>query len=401
MIFRHRLDISRDDLAAAAAALAGDPVPVPDAAIAAAAVAGGPETGAVLPCLSVRSGWELLLEALDLPAGSEVLASGVSIPDMARIPEAHGLRVRPVDIDPETLAPPLAEVERAIGPQTRVLLVAHLYGSRIDLRPYAALARAHGLVLVEDGAQAWAGPGWLGHAGADASLFSFGLAKTATALGGGLLVVRRPALVPRLRALHARWPLQDPAQVARRLASAHRLLDLCEPDCMAALVADCAREQRHLDWAVYGLVKGFPGPDLRRQIRHRPHPATRALLLRRLQNWDPARLAARARRGDALLARLPPGLRPLGHRAAHRTHWLLPVGSDGAAALLERLRAAGFDGSMGTTSIAALAPTGQPEAVVPRGAAMLASAVYVPAYPELPAREVDRLVEVLEGAAAA
>src|SRR5215217_268177 len=58
-----------------------------------------------LVCYSVRSGWDLWLEAQDLRAGDEVLVSAVTHPDMIRIINEHGLRAVPVDIDPETLAP--------------------------------------------------------------------------------------------------------------------------------------------------------------------------------------------------------------------------------------------------------------------------------------------------------
>src|SRR6476620_10894280 len=38
---------------------------------------------------SVRSAWDLILTALDLPVGSEIIMSAVTIPHMARIAEAH------------------------------------------------------------------------------------------------------------------------------------------------------------------------------------------------------------------------------------------------------------------------------------------------------------------------
>ena len=58
-----------------------------------------------LVCLSVRSGFDLLLQALALPAGSEILVSAVTHPDMVNIIERHDLRAVPVDLDLATLAP--------------------------------------------------------------------------------------------------------------------------------------------------------------------------------------------------------------------------------------------------------------------------------------------------------
>ncbi len=54
-------------------------------------------------CLSVRSGFDLLLEALALPHGSEVLVSAIMHPGMVRDIVARGLIAVPVDLDPGTL----------------------------------------------------------------------------------------------------------------------------------------------------------------------------------------------------------------------------------------------------------------------------------------------------------
>ena len=60
--------------------------------------------GDALACLSVRSGFDLWLEALQLPPGSEVLVSAITIRDMVRIIEAHNLVPVPVDLNPEDLS---------------------------------------------------------------------------------------------------------------------------------------------------------------------------------------------------------------------------------------------------------------------------------------------------------
>src|SRR3954466_13107669 len=55
--------------------------------------------------LSVRAGLDLLLTALGLPAGSEMIMSGVTIPDMARIVEQHGVVTGPGDVHRAPLPP--------------------------------------------------------------------------------------------------------------------------------------------------------------------------------------------------------------------------------------------------------------------------------------------------------
>ncbi|MEN8162272.1 MAG: DegT/DnrJ/EryC1/StrS family aminotransferase, partial [Myxococcota bacterium] len=137
-----------------------------------------------LACLSVRSGLDLYLAAAELPPGSEVLVSALTIPDVPRILEQRGLVPVPVDLDPSMLAPGIVELENARTPRTRALLLAHLFGERLAVEPFAAFARERGLELWEDCAQTYSGDGYRGHDAAALALFSFGTIKTATGLGG-------------------------------------------------------------------------------------------------------------------------------------------------------------------------------------------------------------------------
>src|SRR5687768_1802064 len=98
MIPRGSPDLSWSDLAMGALALfrAGDHAALQSRAE--AAWSSGDDT---LACLSVRTGLDLLLQALALPRGSEVLVSAITIRDMVRILEHHGLVPVPLDVDPE------------------------------------------------------------------------------------------------------------------------------------------------------------------------------------------------------------------------------------------------------------------------------------------------------------
>ncbi len=192
MFPRHRLDIGAADLWFGLRATVGrtDPDRAEAELLGRAGIA---DRGLV--CLSVRSAWDLLLGVLDWPPDSEVLVSAITHPGMVAILQAHGLRAVPVDLDLDTLAPSVAALEAARTERTRGLLVAHLFGGRVDLAPVRRVARRHGLLLVEDSAQAFTGLASLAPSGADVSLFSFGLIKTASAAGGAVMTVsrRRPA----------------------------------------------------------------------------------------------------------------------------------------------------------------------------------------------------------------
>src|SRR5690606_31664613 len=125
--------------------------------------------------------------------------SALNIKGMIKIVDRQGLTPVPIDLDIEHMAPRLELIERAITPATRAIVVAHLFGTRLDLAPLAAIARRRGIMLIEDCAQAFDGSRYRGHPEADVSMFSFGPLKTATALGGAILRVRDPALLSRMR----------------------------------------------------------------------------------------------------------------------------------------------------------------------------------------------------------
>ncbi len=174
-------------------------------------------SGDALPCLSVRTGFDLWLRSLQLPHGSEVLVSAITIRDMVRIIEEHGLVPVPVDLNPDDLSVNLESLRRAITPKTRAVLVAHLFGTRQPLEPVLEIAREHKLLVAEDCAQAYAGRHFTGHPEADASMFSFGSIKTATALGGAMLRVRDPEVLVRMRQYHAQYPVQPRGTFAKKV----------------------------------------------------------------------------------------------------------------------------------------------------------------------------------------
>ena len=352
-------------------------------------------------CLSVRSGFDLLLEALQLEPGDEVAFSAITHPDMVRIAEARGLRVLPVDLDLKSLAPDSQALERALGPRTRLVVVAHLFGGLADLGHAAALARRHGIVVVEDCAQSVRRPNDRGDANSDVSLFSFGAIKTATALGGALVRVGDADLAARMRIRHETWPVQPRREYAVRTATFVVLRALGQPRVYALFGRALAATGRDLDAVVNGSVKGFPGSELTRRIRRRPSAPLLALLARRLRRFDTARLEARTDAGERVAAALPAQVRRPGQDAVDPTHWVFPVLAADRDGLVSQLRRDGFDAATATSSIDAVpAPQDRPDLRPTRAERAIAEVVFVPAYPELGDDELDRLAESVAGALA-
>lgn len=353
-----------------------------------------------LVCLSVRSGWDLWLGASGLRPGDEVLVSAVTHPDMVGILRGHGLRAVPVDLDPETLAPHPGALEAALTPRTRVVLVAHLFGARMELGPVARFAGEHGLTLVEDCAQAFWGPRYMGHPAADVSMYSFGTLKTSTALGGAVLRVRDRKILRRMREALDEYPRQGRSEYARKLARVAVLLAVSRPWPYGLLMRVCERLGLDFDASLNGVVRAFPKDEtvdlLFRLLRRRPSRPLLAVLARRLETFDEVRLDRRAAAGERAARDLEGAVSLPGRRSLGRTHWLFPAVVADPEALIENLGARGFDASRAASSIAVVgAPAGHPEA----GAAseMMSGVVFLPVYPEVPDRALDRMVGLVKG----
>jgi dTDP-4-amino-4,6-dideoxygalactose transaminase len=129
--------------------------------------------------------------------GNTFIATVLAITDNRLIPI-------PVEPDPTTFNIDPKSVEAAIGPHTRAIMAVHLYGQLADMPRLAELATHHGLLLIEDAAQAHGAVRELRKAGAfgDAAAFSFFPAKNLGALGdGGAVVTNNDELLQRIHAL--------------------------------------------------------------------------------------------------------------------------------------------------------------------------------------------------------
>ncbi len=350
--------------------------------------------GEALVSLSVRTGWDLLLGVLALPAGSEVALSAITVPDMARIVRHHGLVPVPVAVDPETLAPGAADVERVLTPKTRVILIAHLFGTRVDMSPIVALARDRGLLVVEDCAQAYDGPRYRGDDGSDVCLFSFGPIKTATALGGAVLRVRDPALRERMLRRQATYPVQSRWAYLRRLLKYALACAVMTRFAYGALIRCCQAAGVDFDRRFARLSHSFPADRLFGLIRHRPCAPLLAMLSRRLADQaTTARLERRTGRGWRFARALANGS-VVGRENATHTFWVLPVRLADRESAVARLRSAGFDAthrsSMSVVLPADAASTGGGEHD------WLDEVVFLPNGEALPDHALEHMASVLE-----
>lgn len=96
----------------------------------------------------------LCLRALSLPAGAEVITTPFSFIASANVLLFERLKPVFVDIDPKTLNLDPNNIEGAIGPKTKAILVVHAFGNPAPMKTIMAIAQKHGLAVIEDACEA-------------------------------------------------------------------------------------------------------------------------------------------------------------------------------------------------------------------------------------------------------
>jgi dTDP-4-amino-4,6-dideoxygalactose transaminase len=252
-------------------------------------------------CVGTGNGFDALhlsLRAFDIGAGDEVILASNSYAATVLAVSLAGAEPVFVEPDPATHNLDPALVEAAISPKTRAIMPTHLYGLPADLDPILDIAKAHGLVVIEDAAQAH-GAAYKGRrlgAHGHAVAWSFYPTKNLGAFGDAGAVTT------------------DDAAVADRL-----------------------RRLRN-----YGSAKRYFSDE--KGVNSRLDPLQAAILavkLKHLDEWN-ARRAAVARRYLDALADLPIGLPVVPDWAGHAWH-LFVITSPRRDQIAEALRAEDVD----------------------------------------------------------
>jgi len=109
-------------------------------------------------CVTVASGTEALLialMALDLKPGDEVITTAFTFAATAEVIVLLGGKPVFVDIEPDTVNIDASLIEAAVTPRTRAIMPVGLYGQVADMDEIDAVARRHGLAVIEDAAQSF------------------------------------------------------------------------------------------------------------------------------------------------------------------------------------------------------------------------------------------------------
>ncbi len=161
-------------------------------------------SGAAGAC-GVTSGSDALLIALmaeGVKAGDEVITTPFTFFATAGAIARVGAKPVFVDIDPVTFNIDASKIEEKITPRTKAIIPVHLFGQMAEMEPIMAIAGAHGLIVIEDAAQA-IGAEYKGRrAGSigDYGCFSFFPSKNLGGFGdGGMVTANSAERIERLK----------------------------------------------------------------------------------------------------------------------------------------------------------------------------------------------------------
>jgi dTDP-4-amino-4,6-dideoxygalactose transaminase len=312
-------------------------------------------------CVGVGNGTDALtlaLQAVGVGPGDEVITVPFTFIATAEAISALGATPVFVDVRPDTLLMDIAGVEAALTPKTRAIVPVHLYGQMVDMDPLLELARARGIAIVEDAAQAHGALDRGRRAGSIGRLatFSFYPGKNLGAYGdAGAVVSNDPDLASWLRRA------RDHGRVSKYEHSFE------------------GRNSR---------MDGIQGAVLAVKLRHLPR-------------WNEARQALAAAYDRALVD--IPEVTPIvrADRGVSACH-LYVVRTGRRDHVLSRLRAAGVEAGVHYPIPlhlqAAYARLGMRLGSLPNAEAASREVLSLPLYPELTAGDVQRVVEALRGA---
>lgn len=348
----------------------------------------------VIVTVCIRTAFDLFLTALDLPKGSEVVITSINIPEMTRILRKHCLIPVPVDVHVDNMVTPSDRVEKAITPKTRLIIIAMLYGVTFDLSDISKIAKKHNLPLFEDCSECYSGNSFRGSPFADVTTLSFGPIKTATAFGGGVVIVRNSKLLGQMRAIHASYQVQPSSAYllkVLRYSLGKIALNSTSINCAIRPVLS----QLNIDYKKYvvKLMRGFP-PSTGLEIYHfQPCAGLLSFLYWRLENINENDLImSMSKIHDGTRILTDGGLIVPGSKSDRKMYWLYPVVVDDATKAYSKLNKAGIDAYRGVSQLNKIdPPVGSSYAQLEETNKMFANLLYFPLHKDVPEKQLREI----------
>ncbi|MFH0878535.1 MAG: aminotransferase class I/II-fold pyridoxal phosphate-dependent enzyme [Lentisphaerota bacterium] len=177
---------------------------------------------------SATAGLHVVLMAMKLRPGDEVITSSMTWVSTVNMIELMGARPVFADIDRSTLMVDAARIAPLINEKTRMIIPIHYAGAPADLDPMRKLAAARKLILLEDAAHA-AGTEYKGEkiGKTGTSIFSFHPIKNITTGEGGMVCTEDEELIKKVRQYKFHGLAKDAWDRYSRRGSVH--MEVTEP----------------------------------------------------------------------------------------------------------------------------------------------------------------------------
>jgi len=345
------------------------------------------ESHRIVPCFCVRTGFDRLFAVLNLSKGSEVIMSAVTIGSMEKIVRHHGLIPVPVDLDPSNFHPLCKDIEAKITPRTKMVILTHLFGNYTDSKEICELAHKNNLIVVEDCAQF---PGIWHHKSqySDVVMYSFGPAKAATSLGGALFCIKDLELENKLRKSLSELPVQSRFDFFSRLLR-YSLIKILGTIPIYTLIYYVCKLVGFPLQEKLGRSSVFGKKDFLKEIKKQPALPLIHLLARRVLTPPNEK---RGQLGALLANGLPKNLQ-IGAEATIRAHLVFPIVVENREEWMKHLQKNHFDTARHDNLI--VIGTDEEKMALKNASYTLSNLVYIPFYPELGAKSINRLSEIL------
>ncbi len=153
-------------------------------------------------CANGTDALQIAMMALDIKPDDEIITTPFTFIATAETVRILGATSVFVDIDPETYNIDPEKIEAAITPKTKAIIPVHLYGQAADMDRINAIAKKHGIAVIEDNAQGFGAryKGKMLGSLSDIATVSFYPAKNLGAAGdGGLMLTNSDELESKVR----------------------------------------------------------------------------------------------------------------------------------------------------------------------------------------------------------
>ena len=307
-------------------------------------------------CANGTDAIEILLQAAAIGPGDEVIVPALTWISTGEAVNTIGATPVFADVDPFSFTICPESVERAVSEKTKAIIPVHLYGQPADMAALQGIAERHGLLLLEDCAQAHGARyngklvGTIGHMAS----FSFYPGKNLGAYGdAGAMVARDP-------------------EIARR----------------ARMIANHGQSKKH--------HHHFAGRNSRLDGIQ---AAVLTVKLPHLNGWNASRVDAATKLSDAISAKCPDILTPATIPSRSHVFHLYVVRSSNRDALAEHLKKQGIASAIHYPTPLPLMPAyvdqdrGRED--FPSAARLCDEILSLPMFPELEDRQISEIVDAL------